>query len=361
MATGTPEPKKRLKCDISLDMEGVKEETADVDPSSDDITSSLSHHLRELLEETEALEVEEDTELTSDTDDNDLSISGTLSFDGDITDSGEEDMGTEAEEPHQDHPGRNTRVGSGGARHAQERIVFEVMNARTVKEGHSKYVVYQVHVVKSPGLDTSPAFIEKRYSQFDKLNQCLRKRFPHLLESVAFPKKTLTGNFKSQTIAERSRAFEQYLQHLHSIPQIATCHEFLDFFYLEDIRKGYAMIRAGLYKEAIPSLRNALHLQEKLLGETHDLVLQTHCAIVVAYEALDELWHAQTYSETALNCLKGYLHHGFLVPLLQTHIRLCWRLGKDKKGWEAILHEVAAKGIDVNSGPTLKDIVMNKH
>ncbi|CAH1270578.1 SNX15 [Branchiostoma lanceolatum] len=327
MATGTPEPKKRLKCDISLDME----------------------------------EVEEDTELTSDTDDNDLSISGTLSFDGDITDSGEEDMGTEAEEPHQDHPGRNTRVGSGGARHAQERIVFEVMNARTVKEGHSKYVVYQVHVVKSPGLDTSPAFIEKRYSQFDKLNQCLRKRFPHLLESVAFPKKTLTGNFKSQTIAERSRAFEQYLQHLHSIPQIATCHEFLDFFYLEDIRKGYAMIRAGLYKEAIPSLRNALHLQEKLLGETHDLVLQTHCAIVVAYEALDELWHAQTYSETALNCLKGYLHHGFLVPLLQTHIRLCWRLGKDKKGWEAILHEVAAKGIDVNSGPTLKDIVMNKH
>ncbi|XP_078607153.1 sorting nexin-21-like [Branchiostoma floridae x Branchiostoma japonicum] len=330
MATGTPEPKKRLKCDISLDME----------------------------------EVEEDTELTSDTDDNDLSISGTLSFDGDITDSGEEDMGTEAEEPHQDHPpGRNPRgvSGGGGGRHAQERIVFEVMNARTVKEAHSKYVVYQVHVVKSPGLDTSPAFIEKRYSQFDKLNQCLRKRFPHLLESVAFPKKTLTGNFKTQTIAERSRAFEQYLQHLHSIPQVATCHEFLDFFYLEDIRKGYAMIRAGLYKESIPSLRNALHLQEKLLGETHDTVLQTHCAIVVAYEALDELWHAQTYSETALNCVKGYLHHSFLVPLLQTHISLCWRLGKDKKDWEAILHEVAAKGIDVNSGPTLKDIVMNKH
>lgn len=72
------------------------------------------------------------------------------------------------------------------------RVTFEIITAKTIGTSHSsqsKYVVYTILVKRSPGLETQPGLIERRYSDFLTLYQALKKRFTNLMADFPFPKK----------------------------------------------------------------------------------------------------------------------------------------------------------------------------
>ncbi|PIK42626.1 putative sorting nexin-21-like [Apostichopus japonicus] len=184
---------------------------------------------------------------------------------------------------------------------------FSVTSAKTMKDGHKKFVHKVDKLVISPSCPCicltvvhhainhiSPilcpcicsysctplpsivtldrhlqATIEKRYSDFLDLHKQLTKLFPQVMEHIYFPRKAFTGNFRHQFIAERSRAFEQYLSHIYTSEDIRLSMPYQDFFYATDIRRAYKFMSEGKFQEAIPLLQNASHLQAKLLGEEY--------------------------------------------------------------------------------------------
>ena len=116
--------------------------------------------------------------------------------------------------------------------------------------------------------NSSPAEISRRYSDFNRLNTALRRQYPALMHDIAFPGKRLRGNFKPSTIAQRSRAFEQYLTHMFAVGALRTSTELAEFLYGDDLREGYRRIVDGDYKEALAPLRSAWRLQAHLHGDT---------------------------------------------------------------------------------------------
>lgn len=55
--------------------------------------------------------------------------------------------------------------------------------------------------------------------------------------------KKLRRNFTAETIAKRSRAFEQYLCHLCSLSALQEALCVRHFFYLADLQAGQLLIR----------------------------------------------------------------------------------------------------------------------
>lgn len=237
-------------------------------------------------------------------------------------------------------------------------VSFEVVNARIEKEGRNKYVLYSVLMTRSTQMDNAPAVVERRYSDFDILNSNLRKKYPAIMDTISFPNKKVTGNFKAATIAQRSRAFEQYLAHLFSLELLRQSSDFANFFYGLDIHKGFTCIRNAQYQEAIRHLEFALVLQKKLLGDSHADVISSLCGIIASYNALEKDKQAQACSEVALRCIGSDDHNKHLVPLLLLNIRLCWKLGKDKKDLESRLQTIKLRGVRVDNAPTLLEIVV---
>ncbi|XP_071487536.1 sorting nexin-21-like isoform X2 [Diadema antillarum] len=239
------------------------------------------------------------------------------------------------------------------------RTAFEVVSAKTMKDGYKKFVLYSIAVQRTIGSDTSQAIIERRYSEFHELNKDLRRRFPHIMDSVIFPKKAVTGNYKHQFIAERSRAFEHFLTQIFQHEDIRTSAEFQEFFYNQDLRRAYNYMLKRNFEEALPFLQNALHLQEKMIGERHQDTIRTLCAIIVVYlSRLESQPHVLGYAEKALSDIGDDQTNPFLIPLLQTLIGVRWRLHKDKRDLEARLAQYVKPGLPTCDMPTLEELIM---
>jgi len=116
--------------------------------------------------------------------------------------------------------------------------------------------------------ENTPAKIIRRYSDFSRLNTALRRQYPALMRDISFPGKRLSGNFKSSTIAQRSRAFEQYLTHIFAVGALRTSAELADFLYSDDLREGYRRVVDGDCSGALAYLRSAWRLQVHLHGDT---------------------------------------------------------------------------------------------
>ncbi len=215
-------------------------------------------------------------------------------------------------------------------------------------------------MLKGPGISTAEAAITRRYSDFERLHMSLKKRYASELRGISFPKKILTGNFKAETIAQRSRAFEQYLCHVYSISDLRASQEFVSFFYEDDLRKAYDCLRNGNYKSAPPMLKSSLLLQQRLQGETHAEVFGTLCALVAVHAELEQDSHAQSYAENALLCVQNDNTNQYLPALLQLSIRLCWKLGKDKVDLEERQQQLKKEGVDVDRVPPLLSLVQKR-
>ncbi|XP_023846843.1 sorting nexin-21 [Salvelinus sp. IW2-2015] len=258
-----------------------------------------------------------------------------------------------------------------------QKLVFEVTDASVVQESSSKYVLYTIHLIQSGMFDETPAAITRRYTDFKRLHSCLRRRHRDNMERVGFPRKKLRKNFVAETIAKRSRAFEQYLTHMHSLAELQRSPTFLEFFYLGDLKAGQMLMRVGRYQEALGPLLNGLRLQEKLGCEQqgkqqphHQLGthwLFTLLALVTCFQELEQLGEAQEHCDRALRdlapspeALQQHHFHPLLIPLLQTNVRLSWKISKDKRQWEVLLQEIQDSGADIGNQPSLKEYLMKE-
>ncbi|XP_072095477.1 sorting nexin-21 [Mobula birostris] len=237
----------------------------------------------------------------------------------------------------------------------EEKLIFEVTSANVIQDSSSKYVAYTIHVIRSGCFDEDKALIVRRYTDFAKLNETLHKHFREDMGKVIFPKKKIRKNYTHETIAKRSRAFEQYLQHIYSIADIRRSRIFLEFFYLRDLIVGQGLLRGGMCEDAMETLINALHLQQKLCVCDTSHLLFTLASICVCYQEQDHLEEAQAYCERALQGIEEQENHPLLVPLLHSNIRLSWKIAKDKRQSEARLQQVQESGVDVLNQPTLKE------
>ncbi|XP_013417645.1 sorting nexin-21 [Lingula anatina] len=237
-------------------------------------------------------------------------------------------------------------------------VAFEILRTKTIKDGRSRYVLYTVAIIRTHQFDTSQATVDKRYSDFEKLYNSLRKRLTAQMQEIAFPKKVLTGNFDDKTIAHRSRAFEQFLSHVYAIPELRESEELHNFFFKVDLDKALLYLRNGEYLESIPLLLNALNMQQKLLGDSHPDVLKTVCAIIVAYNMREEHSNAQKFADMALKLIGEDSSSRYLMPVLQLNIRLCWVLGKEKADLEEKLADLHEKGLEMPSPDRLLEMVV---
>ncbi|KAM6319214.1 LOW QUALITY PROTEIN: sorting nexin-21 [Podargus strigoides] len=243
---------------------------------------------------------------------------------------------------------------------APQRLLFEVTNASVVSERSSKYVLYTIYLIRSGRFDKAPAAIARRYSDFERLNRRLRCRFGCDMASVAFPRKRLRRNFTAETIAKRSRAFEQFLSHLHSIAEIRRSPEFLEFFFLQDLQAAQRLTCTGMYREALATWANAYRLQDRLGVCSSGRFLLTLAGLAVCHQELDELGEAHGCCEQALQLLETQGSHPLLGPFLQAHVHLAWKVGKDKRRSEARLQDLREAGPPLQQQPTLKECLIKE-
>lgn len=239
-------------------------------------------------------------------------------------------------------------------------ITFDVIDARIEDDQGDRFVLYTILLLRSCRTDSMPVKIEKRFTDLSCLNTTLRKRFSQLMRDISFPSKRISGNFRAETIANRSRSFEQYLSHLFSIEMIRTSSEFTDFFYGPRLREGYRLIQNGIYTDALPFLILSWKLQTKILGNCNVETVSTLCAVVACYTSLEQDSQAEMYAELALESIANDDRNPHLIPLLKLHIRLCWKMGKDKKKLELRLETLKQKGHEVDGSLSLLEQVVNR-
>ncbi|XP_034027774.1 sorting nexin-21 [Thalassophryne amazonica] len=283
-------------------------------------------------------------------------------------------------------------------------LLFEVTDANVVTDGGSKYVLYTIQVVQADSSNKNTAVITRRYSEFRRLHTVLRRGHGDQVERVCFPRKKLRSNFTAETIATRSRAFEQYLSHLCCIPGLRGALCVRQFFYLSDLQTGQVLIRVGHYREALDPLLNAKRLHQQLgWASSSDNQAQvpnpassswffTLVALLCCFQEVDQLEEACDHCEHALHVLipptpsempystedkplppadKSHLGsqvlwvqvskpHPLLLPLLRLMVRLSWQTGRDKRQWEELLQQLEEQWVWLDNQHTIKEFLV-KH
>lgn len=249
-------------------------------------------------------------------------------------------------------------------------MTFEIISAKTInptgaiKSAKKSYVVYTILVKRTPGLETQPGVIERRYSDFLELFNAIRKRFPALMTDFPFPKKTLTGNFSAEVITERSVAFQHLLAYCLSVRELRQTPEFTEFLYNHETKEVRRMMRAGAFEDAATILENTYFIQEKLYmhsGEVSYIVFKTVCVLIACLNAGNNVGEAQAYCEKAIQLISttpACDSSELVVPLIILAIRLYWSVGKDKQDLELRLEQLKRTGVNVDKQPTLLELVM---
>ncbi|XP_078100301.1 sorting nexin-21 isoform X2 [Sander vitreus] len=265
-------------------------------------------------------------------------------------------------------------------RQLTDKLLFEVTDASVVTDGSSKYVLYTIHVIQSGG-DKTPAIITRRYSDFQRLHATLRRNHGDQMERVCFPRKKLRRNFTAETIGRRSRAFEQYLSHLCSLPGLrgALCVRL--FFYLTDLQTAQLLLRGGRFPEALGPLLNAKRLQHKLgwTGNHDDSQAPTpppassHWLFTLVglwrcFQEAEQLEEARHHCDAALRLITPAEDkprpptdrpHPLLLPLLRAVVRLSWQTGRDKRRWEELLQQLGEQGAGLDNQPIITEFLLN--
>ena len=216
--------------------------------------------------------------------------------------------------------------------------------------------------VMGPGPpDRQPAQISRRYSDFERLHRNLQRQFRGPMAAISFPRKRLRRNFTAETIARRSRAFEQFLGHLQAVPELRQAPDLQDFFVLPELRRAQSLTCTGLYREALALWANAWQLQAQLgIPSGPDRPLLTLAGLAVCHQELEDPGEARACCEKALQLLGNKNPHPLLAPFLEAHVRLSWRLGLDKRQSEARLQALQEAGLTPTPPPSLKELLIKE-
>ena len=212
-------------------------------------------------------------------------------------------------------------------------------------------------LTRSGVVDDAPCLIQRRYSDFEKLYVGLKKQYPHIMDQVAFPRKHFRGNFTPETIARRSRSFEQILGHLYLIDTIRFCNLFKEFFYAQDLKDAYGHLSEGSYFKAVSLFLKVIPAQERIMGEYSEDVGATLCSVTVCYRKLDEKELALRYGLSGLKCLKNSKNIALYISLLSSCVHLSWVLGREKQTLETKLFELVPKEKNI---PDLFDVILEQ-
>ncbi|KAI2796385.1 hypothetical protein RDWZM_007197 [Blomia tropicalis] len=284
-------------------------------------------------------------------------------------------------------------------RRSQYRITFEIIKAKTItsiENGTSgrnrlerrRYVSYTVLIKRVPGLETKPAIIERRYSDFLTFYNSIKKRYPILLRNVPFPKKLLIGNFSPEVIAERSLAFQQFLAYCLSISEIRISKEFATFLYYQELNDAKRCLQSIHLEEAAAIFENVYFIQDKLAihsGRPNAQFIHTLCCLIGCLNAVDNTVEARKLADRTFEILFAnavvindfaqnpnssvyevsnlYESSELVLPLIQLSLRLRWFTGPQRMSLENKLEELCRKQNlprNYDSQSTLLEIILRK-
>ncbi|XP_075044960.1 sorting nexin-20 [Mixophyes fleayi] len=242
------------------------------------------------------------------------------------------------------------------------KLLFEIQSTRIAEDFLSKFVMYQIVIIKTGSFDGKKVFIERRYSDFEKLHRNLLKDFQDEMEDVLFPKKVLMGNLTQDMINKRILALKYYLGELYTIKCIRKSRKYRDFFIQPELEDGYSCVRGGQYGKAIETFQQVVYLQEKLAPHYPSIMVPSLCALVVCHKDMDQSEKAYEFGVKSMELLEKHTGHKYCIPLLDTLISLAYKLGKDFVSLQGKLQKAERR---MNKGfeskmLTLKELVVQE-
>lgn len=284
-------------------------------------------------------------------------------------------------------------IESSTPRRSQYKVACEIIKARTVTpqngtgRHHSKYVSYTILIKRSPGLETQPALINRRYSDFLSFYKSIRQRYPLLLKDFSFPRKNFIGNFSAQVIAERSLAFQEFLAYCLSVTEIRSSKEFSAFLYYPELQEAKRCLLNIQLEEAASLFENVYFILEKLTvlsGKPSTQIVHTLCCLTATLNAVDNTVEAKKMSLRTFEILfendgvislpntqpnnsavyevtNLYESSELVLPLIILSLRLRWFTGQQKLLLEQKLEEMCRKRSlprNFESHPTLLELIL---
>ncbi|XP_029697461.1 M-phase phosphoprotein 6 isoform X1 [Takifugu rubripes] len=241
------------------------------------------------------------------------------------------------------------------------RLLFEISNSRIVAQTLSKYVVYDVVVMRSGSFESRRISVERRYSDFLHFHQKLLEEFEEELEDVVLPRKHLTGNFSPEIMSERRLSLQDYLTKLYAVRCVRYSPLFPAFFTEQEQKRAHTFLRAGQFQQALLQLQTILEIQEKLLPwQKPTLIVPTLAAMAVCFRDLEEPEQAFAVAHRALPPVRRYQMKPYRAALLELLVDLGYQLGKPvaQLQEEMMLLRDAERG-EVSSR-SLKEIVVHQ-
>ncbi|XP_067446868.1 sorting nexin-20 [Thunnus thynnus] len=209
------------------------------------------------------------------------------------------------------------------------RLLFEIPSTRIIEQALSKYVLYEVVVMRSGSFDSCRVSVERRYSDFSRFHQALLREFNEELEEVVLPRKLLTGNFSPEIISERRLGLQDYLAKLYATRCVRHSPLFPKFFTEQEQKKAHSLLRAGQFRLALEQLQTILGIQEKLVPwQKPTLLVPTLAALAVCYRDLEEPEQAFTSAQRALPPVRRYGLKNYRASLLDLLVDLGYQLGQ---------------------------------
>lgn len=178
---------------------------------------------------------------------------------------------------------------------------FDIVSSRIVEiPGEKKYVTYSV-LVKSPGSDSTPIIIERRYTDFLELHRALRREHFALTSTFFFPKKVILGNFAANVISARRESFESFLKLISESEKLRSSLAMKHFLVGLEEKEALKLLRLECYNLAKPHLIKNFSLLNKIYTERHPAVLVALCRLAACCNAdPTSLVEAEKYAELAL-------------------------------------------------------------
>lgn len=267
-----------------------------------------------------------------------------------------------------------------GDHKVRSQLRFEVVTARVVEVAGKKHVAYTIMMKRAggAGIEPHPAVIERRYSDFCFIYECILKSFhPSVLGDFLFPKKVLIGNFKAEVISERTDAFHKFLNLISNCDNLLYSDYFYSFLSSEEHNEAVSHIKLGRYAEATPLLQSIFYVREKLLSISSIHVLLVACELVAclsAHEGPDvrkKREEAMAFAQVAMlsfdlveaskNSEEVMVAEPLRIPFLKLALELATELGQVRKPFERELAELRYAGVRVENARTLLEVVRDRY
>lgn len=256
----------------------------------------------------------------------------------------------------------STAVEAGSSKDKQT-PVFEITSAHIAEsEGiDKKYVVYTLQIRHVTGIDdSSPAILERRYTDFCNLYTALKKQHADVMTPVTFPKKVLMGNFDNKLISLRSTGFESLLKHVLTEPKLRASNALLSFLQDSELNKATQYLAEKQYALAVPLLENNFRLLNKVYTDRSPAVLLALCRLLGCCVVMPGSPNAEKWADLALHRYEGVCDGDLLqlyLPLLHVCAKIWWQTGRNRDALEMRLRNLKQQGINFNESITLLEAV----